>query len=485
MILVGQITKTLGEILEIPNYDLFLPHNIDHYERLKALIINRFFNREIAYDTTDYFRMRLNYYLEVNAPVYNKMLASEYVEFNPFQTEYIEESQNTSSDTTEGLMEGITAYDEKSQQSGMTNTRNNKEGYQGKSLAAVVNNQVSTDLNASLLSESVNESGDKETGEHKDYQETLDSVIDSNTEDKFHETKRVDYTSTRDTNQTDDRTTNKTDHKNQTGRQWNEQGNSNVHNLNVDSNTPQMMLFNVPNHYYGTGTPHNYGPVVTDEHGNQSYGEYLEGDLNALETEPREIDGGDTPWYNYATTAGNTLGHDSYQKSGNETYQISGDANIDDDLTREIVYNQSDTTDTETNSTRNIEKTDTRNDDTKGEHTITGNESTLFSRASNVNEHNKSDRIVQSNQQNDSKNEYAKAADLLSKTSAVLNAQERNDKNRNLFRGISNESTSNRMRTGRTGKSPSQLLLDYRETVTYSADQFMLGELENVFLQLF
>ena len=104
---MGLYSQTLGEILEIPNYTLFFPHEILNYDRLQNLIVSKFYNREIAYDTVDYFRMKLNYCLEINASRYNKMLSSEYVQTDPFMTDYIETSIKANREDNERMGEGI------------------------------------------------------------------------------------------------------------------------------------------------------------------------------------------------------------------------------------------------------------------------------------------------------------------------------------------------------------------------------------------
>lgn len=482
---MGVISKTLGEVLALPGYELFLDQDILYYDRFKALFINNFYNREIAYDTVDYFRMRLNYYLSLNAPVYNKMLRSEMVEFDPFMTDYMETNTETNSDTHEGTREKTFEGSERKRDSAKGHHSNNNERYQGKDLEHTAGSLTGTDVNAELYSEAENQAVDKKGQEHKSYEDHTTGNVTSKENQKYTEITDTDYTSNVKADRTSNRDINRVQDRNQSDRQWTERGNDKRHGLNVDSNTPMAMLFNEPNHYYGTGTPHDYGKVVTDAEGNQDYEHYGEGDISFMDSQPRQINGGDTPWYNYATGANNNIAHGNYDKSGTETYRINDTTNTGDEYEQHDTRDQTDNTHTEVEGTRDINYNENYKEDVNGSHDVNTETNELNSRTANSNAHSKGDRTEQTAGQKDSQNQYKKVADLLSHESERAKELYSQDTTRSLDRGISSDTRSRSVKSGRTMKSPSKLLEEYRNVITYSADKWFLGELEKVFLQIF
>lgn len=481
---MGIITKTLGEILDIPGYQLFLPHDIVDYEHLQDLVIAKFYNREIAYDTVDYFRMKFNYVLEINAPIYNKMLNSEYIEINPFETDY-RESTSASSE----------AVGEATTQSEFTGTRQNQftagntkagenTNYIGKSNSNTENNAVGTDFTGRLYSQADNKAVDRQYKERKDYVDTTDSTDKKVRERSYEETTDqhvdTDHTVQRDT----DRDVNQTVDRNQTGRNWTERGTSKAHNLDVDSDTPQAMLFNVPNHYMGTGTADDFGKVVNTTDG-QAYEHYLEDDIAQLDSKARTINGGDTPWFNYASGATNRLGHDNYERSGNETF-TQNDKNVTSDNTgmHEDGTKHTDSN-TVTTGSEHITDDNTFHEDVKGNHDITDNETTLDSTTSNSNEHTKSDTIKRDNGQTTARDAHQNLVARNTDNVGAMKSNSAKDSAMNKSTALTRQTAQTGGFKGRIGRSPSQLLKQYRETLTYSADMYMIAELEKCFLDIY
>lgn len=478
-------SKTLAEILDIPGYQLFLPHDIEEYERLQSLIVNRFYNREIAYDTVDYFRMRLNYYLEVNAPQYNKLLASEYVEFDPFMTDYREHTTEEIGSTQDATKEGIEGSRQSGESTSTGSVKRDRERYSGKDNTVGESNIVGTDVSGRLNSLAENISSDREFTEHKDYEEKLGQNVHSHSEKDYTENTVVDENIDHTINRQTDRDINRDTDAKQTARDWTERGTSKEHNLSVGSDTPQAMLFNVPNHYYGTGTADDFGEVVTDSDGNQHYQHYMEGDISAMDSEPRTINGGQTPWYNYASNANNNIGHDNYERSGTETFSRTQNDVTDDDVHMDesgnrILHRNTDVTGHET-----VDATETTDKWIKGSHDISDAESKLDSRTKNENEHEKTDSTESSNSQTTGRNSHVQynRSDTGSSTqrSGIENEQRNREVNRKTDTSVNRKDSW----SGRSMRSPSQLLIQYRNAAVFNADTWILDILERCFLQIF
>lgn len=477
---MGIISQTLGEILDIPNYQLFFPHEIMNYERLQSLIVNNFYNREIAYDTVDYFRMKLNYYLEINADRYNKMLSSERVTFDPFMSDYSEQyaTSNRNESIGHAERERETIDNTVDTVSGRTNTHNENT----KSTTDVVSGLVKdTTLDTKMLSNTndVNE----QTGQENSKTDTTGRSETNETENTVTDTTgntKTTQTAETTTDRTSDTTTKRTWNNNQTARDWSEKGNSSGHNLDVNSDTPMSMLFNTPNHYYGTGTAGDYGVASGD-----GYIPYMEEDINAMESSPRSINGGETPWYNYATSAGNRIGKDNYAKSGDETYSRSGDENT----SQNTVENETQ----HSTSNGNVDSTENQTSKVTG-NSVTDNSSNMVAEVSTKEnaERNINTNETEEQKGNTTQNAKSNTVFVSDKTSGDQTDTKTNEtgnregKRNKTFKEKTHSTDKTRVtRSGRTNRSPSKLLLEYRETLTYSADLFMMGELEKCFLQIY
>lgn len=477
---MGTISKTLSEVLEIPGYNLFLPHDILEYDHLQFMICQKFYNREISYDTVDYFRYRLNYYLELNAPRYNKLLESELVDFDPFMSDYRErsvgEQVKSSSQTGESMSQGKSSG---RRTSNRTHFKDN-ELYEGKENQTNFENTVGTDVAGRLNSTAENAASDREFTEHKDYTEHKEHSKQNITDRDYTEHKTSNETTDHTIDRTNDRTIDRKSDRSQTSREWTERGSSKGHNIDVNSDTPQAMLFNTPNHYYGTGTADEMGIVSGDV-----YTPYLEDDIEALDTQPRAINGGDTPWFNYASSAGNRLAHDNYDRSGTEKYAVNqADHDTDNYVFNETGNKSVDYTE-DKQGTEDITETEGYNEDISGNHDIKDNESKLESKTTNTNEHEKSDSTETRKGMRDGRNAHEKNIDRHNWFA------ERDSRTEQMVTGRSAETTADNHRDiretyrGRFNRSPSKLLDEYRSTVLFSADEYMLSQLEACFLQVF
>lgn len=477
---MGQISPTLAELLEIPNWTPFWEHNILNYEHLKEMIIQKFYLREIAYDTPDYFRVKLNYVLEVNAPIYNKMLASEYVDINPFVTDYHEETFESTTSGSENYAD--TSGLNKVKQGGVRSGSSSKAVDNSEGKSNVTNNdaKASVNYNANLFSSAENTFQDEKDQSNKTHDETKTGKKDYTLGKTWNET--INYTD--DTNQTVDTTSerdiDRNTNSNQTARDWTEKGNSKAHNLDVNSDTPQSMLFNTPNHYMGTGTADDYG--IASGNG---YTPYLEEDIDRLDVEPRSINGGDTPWFNYASSANNRLGHDNYSRSGTETYARNQTDVTNDDLTKneelqKTLVHDSDRKGT-SNDTFNQNTTDT--DNYTEDETI--NRESVGSTGYDSNEHGSQtyqENLLGNKDSRDARETIKRSAN---RAHSDTWESEGNQAAKKYNRGTSGNVKNMRKIEGRSFKSPSALLNEYRATLTYSADLYMLDKLEACFLQIF
>lgn len=507
---MGLYNLTLDELVTAtptPVIDPGLP--IAGLEGLTERIYDEFGQREIGFETPGLFIRKLNNKLKILAPNYNRMLAAQFIEFDPFVTDYIEDFNRADSDKHFKEHEG---YKEVSSYAGDT-TRNSQiegtESYQQSITQDTEEAEVGKKLTGKLASESINESHDKETTSTTD--KTINETYEENTkvDTTGHEEGSSDRTWTEDSDRTysetedfdgtgsQNDTTTETSTDNQTGREWTENGNNQGHVLDVRSDTPQAMLFNEPNHYYGTGRAHDYGEVYDKADGGQGYAHYPEAEPDTFDTGSYDIGGGDTPWFNYASEATNHTEHSSYDKSGTETYSRDGSKN--GSLARETTdTHNKETEGTDTTNKEGTDNTDTTKDTTSNETgtkdhtqeniekvTATGTETALDSSARNTHEAGSEDN-TNSRQQavvgSDKK-------DTQTTNSSNSFTSDKHQTNKGSGRRTKNQehvgSTSSSVRKGRVMRSPSDLITEYRRTLTFSADLWLFTELDELFLNVF
>lgn len=510
-------TMTLAEVLDLPNFNLFEEHHILAYDRLKKVITDAFYEREIAYETPQYFKRKLNHFLEVRADNYNRMLKAQLIEIDPFMTEYLEtfdeelsEARKKHHNKEEIARDKDTTIVEKYDKA-------ENETYDGSGTSTHEQENVGVGVKGVLFSEATNSNDDSEKQSTKNstegitYREDKDTTIARTEDTKFNETKdgtldktvETTYNEDKDTtvNETKNGTTNTNKSHNQTGRNWTENGSTQGHTLDVHSDTPQAMLFNEPNHYYGTGRAHDYGEVVTDSQGNDSYQHYPETEPSEIDAGSYQIGGGDTPWFNYASSADNHTGHDSYAKQGTETFQQSDTEsatdvtttdrtdNTDTESTKNEVTDES--THEETENTKNLTVSETDNVDTVGTKNTTYSETTSelehadHSATKNTDENTKEDK---------KENEYfdEQTTAIHTKDNTFESSSSKSNSAKEIEGSVEHGGEKSHIRTnarelkrGRTMRSPSKLLDEYRETLMYNADMWLLGELKPLFLALY
>ena len=502
-------TKTISDLIKA-HYPLFDPTlEIYDYEGLQRAIIDRFYSREIAYETPDLFRIKLNAALRLRKDSYNKMMYSQMIAIDPFVTEYmVIDAHERHADKTNNSKNYIQGTASNSTQVQNTDT-NFGETYKAGQTTQHNKENVGTEVNGKLYSEAQNQ----QTGinENDTRSLTKNETIDTNegivrdltrnevtdeTENKIRDLTRKEVTNEEMNKQTDkqvDTNTATTHNHNQTGRNWTENGNSRDHSLDVNSNTPQGMLFNTPQAYYGTGKEDTHGTINSDG----SVSDFAE----ANEYTGANVGDSDYPWYNYASNANNHTHHDSYNKAGTETFTQSDDDNqTKGETTSETIAQTTDTTKniTEhetTDTTTHIAKDTTEHestdrtlhttDSTTERETNDKTTNTVDAKAVNSNEHSKTDNTANENYKEEGVNHYAK--DNTQSTGYTGNTATKVDES---YHERGDEKThghvdNNSVRKGRSGKSPAQLLREYRETLTFNATMWILGELEPLFLQLY
>lgn len=514
---MGEITMTLQEVLAIPRFNLFEPHNYIDYDHVTKMIIDHYIDREIAYETADLFKLKLNHTLEMYEGNYNKMLKAQLIDIDPFVTEYIVSDVAASTKTRRDDKHGSTTVRDNDTSSYKASTGSFTEGYGDTTTTDHKKDNVSTDIIGKLQSEATNKVGneisDRTTNETTNTTRT--EKIDKTTDDTFKRVEDEDKTRERTQNETTDYTESKeiaetvnrtkqednTSTDNQTDRKWTENGSTEGHQLGVASDTPQAMLFNEPNHYYGTGRAHNYGVVKQDVNGNDYYEHYPETEPQNIDSGSYEIGSGDTPWFNYASAAQNTSGHNSYTKNGTETYSKGGTSNTstkddtetsrtedtDSDKTVDLTENETTATDKTTDETRKVTESTEENEttdvtDNETEHISTDTQEAV---ARNLNEHTKQD-ITEGETYNE---QTAKTYDKNGTNKAdISNNQKVNEQielAESRARKEKSDSNTKAVRKGRTMRSPSQLLAEYRTTLTFNADLWLLSELKPLFLELY
>lgn len=453
---MGEICFNLHELLALPGFTLFDDAVMSKYafaDDLQHKIIDHFYMREIAYDTPDYFRLKLNSKLNVLSDNYNKMLQSQLIEIDPFITEYMETTDNGHRDLHTNINTDNTGIRKTDRNTGTTSSSNGTENYKQTGSDTHQKDNTSVMVNGKLASEASNE----------DVDETTNRQLDRTTTTDYSETKDI----TENVDTTDTESNKGTDV--QTGRTWTEKGSSQAHNLDVHSDTPQAMLFNEPNHYYGTGRAHDYGVVTTDADGNQSYQHYPELEPKDIDSHSYHIGGGDTPWFNYASGADNKSGHDSYDKSGTETYQKSA------------------TNDTSKSGNTSRTETDEISGD-KTEKTTETEDGTLKREtgfAKNISENTKQDDKQQETFKADNTVDFDRGTTNKSYTDVRSGFTENKDAKSDT-KSTEHEHTGNtQVRKGRSQKSPSELLESYRKTLQFNADMWLFTQLEPLFLGIF
>lgn len=444
---------TLSDVTRIEGFQLFQPHNYVDYEHVKQIIMDEYGEQEIAYPTPDMFKRKLNHALALRENNYNKMLQAQLIEIDPFVTEYIMNEGKAISKSFED--EGV-KHEERVDRGVKQYTAEKTTGSEstGEEHTLDHSKQNADTLNSGkLFSEAENTNSEttrkltKDATGHEEWTENTEQNVDTN----------IDKTS-------NDQTTD-----NQTGRQWTEKGSNEGHNLDVHSDMPQAMLFNQPQRYYGTGREHTEGIVTQDAEGNPVVSDFPETDPKQIDSARLGSDPGDSPYYNYATTADNKTGHDSYAKEGTETYQKNGSSNKTETETQteDTTKNVAGTKDTE----ENLKEDETTNDGT--------------GRALNSNEHVKSDEY------HDEAYKEAgtgnKQTDTLGTSKGQLDRDEGEDtiRKEDRFTKSGTDTEDTRVYKGRRMMSPSKLLEEYRETLNFNADMWLLGELESLFLTIF
>lgn len=439
---------TLNDLLRIPDYKVFDDFDYICYDRVKELIIQEYGEREIGFETPDKFRSKLNYYLGIRCPVYNKMLESQLIQIDPFMTEYIvtEGKESTRTKTKEGEKTGTHDYREDNNYSfgstdvATTGTETGTDGHKQE--------QTDTTFRGKLYSRAENVSKDSETN--------MTGSTDTDTD--YHETKDTDVT------ETGSKTTEINASDNQTGRTWTEKGDSSGHTLQVHSDTPQAMLFNQPSWLTGAGRTHTEGKLV-----NGQLQQFAEADPSQIDTANLTFNSGEDPYYQYASTGDNNTGHDSYNKEGTETFNVSHTNNTKEDSSKT------------TSGTDEINGTKTENTDTTQDTTV----SELQSTSENTDEHEKTDG-TQALQYSGDMSRDTTGTEKTQESETQNNIRDRQtdtDRNRNVHG--KEDTDRHEVRKGRTMRSPSQLLNDYRSTLNYNADMWLIGELEPLFLGIY
>lgn len=443
---MAQYTMTLQEVLqEIPTPLINPEILIYDKEHLEKSLINHFLFREIAFNTPEQFKWKLNAYIAERAQSYNKMFTSQLIEIDPFVTDYIVQSNSGSQKFHEIKDDKQTQFNKRDSNYSSDLSSDSTENYKDTDEAKHYKENTGVELKAKLNSESENKNNrqDKETSLSHD--ETTTETKEKTTDTTESATGNKEYT------------------HNQTARGWTEKGSSSGHNLDVHSNTPQAMLFNTPPTFAGTGRMGSEGKDLNTENPKH----FAESDPSSFDSAAYTFNSGDSPWFNYATDANNKIGHDSYSKEGTETFSQ--------------VDNTTETNNKTSNESSNEDISGTKNYTENGTENVSGSDSRSF----NANEHFKGDTKSQEN----IKETTSSIADTVkaNTTKRVDNTNVTADtaSNRNQHNTQEKSTSDESVRKGRTMRSPSKLLDEYRQTLTFNADLWLFGELEPLFMQLF
>lgn len=480
-----------------------LIYDREHFEKG---LVNHFLFREIAFDTEEKFIWKLNAYVAERANSYNKMFTSQLIEIDPFVTDYmVIESQGKTSvdehkrDTKQEFNKRDSVYTSDTSSDSTENYSDTDENKHYKENSGV-------ELKAKLNSESENKNSRSEKATSLTHDETETEGIkttknytkDNTTEETINKTIKgsedinVTGRTTSDTDKNINTTNDTTFNHNQTGRQWTENGSSSRHNLDVHSDTPQAMLFNTPPHYTGTGRSGVEGQTEQLNH-------YAETSPTGFDSNSYTFNSGDAPWFNYASDANNQVGHDSYSKNGTETFtQTDTTANKGSQTEGESVEGHStndtdrDYTETQNTTDKTIAK-ETYAENTSSDRNRTDKYSDVGSeeagasdsRSLNANEHVKGDSKAQENYKEEGASSYNQTNVNIGKRADNTSSKNDTASNRTQKNNQDTETNNNSVRKGRTMRSPSQLLAEYRETMTFNADLWIYGELEPLFMQLY
>lgn len=443
---MAQYTMTLQEVLqEIPTPLINPDILIYDKEHLEKSLINHFLFREIAFNTPEQFKWKLNAYIAERAQSYNKMFTSQLIEIDPFVTDYIVQSNSGSQKFHETKDDKQTQFNKRDSNYSSDLSSDSTENYKDTDEAKHYKENTGVELKAKLNSESENKNirQDKETSLSHD--ETTTETKEKTTDTTESATGNKDYT------------------HNQTARGWTEKGSSSGHNLDVHSNTPQAMLFNTPPTFAGTGRMGSEGKDLNTENPKH----FAESDPSSFDSAAYTFNSGDSPWFNYATDADNKIGHDSYSKEGTETFSQAD--------------NTTETNNKTSNESSNEDISGTKNYTENGTENVSGSDS----RSLNANEHFKGDTKSQEN----IKETTSSTADTVkaNTTKRVDNTNVTADtaSSRNQHNTQEKSTSDESVRKGRTMRSPSKLLDEYRQTLTFNADLWLFGELEPLFMQLF
>lgn len=443
---MAEYTMTLQEVIQETKTPLLNPTLVIYdREHLEQSIINHFLFREIAFSTPEQFKWKLNAYVAERAQSYNKMFTSQLIEIDPFVTDYIVQSNSGNQKIKETKEDIQTQFNNRDSTYTSDTSSDSTENYKDSDESKHYKENTGVELKAILTSESENKNNRQDKTTSLSHDETTSETTDT----------------TKNNTKTENNSKNET--HSQTARAWTEKGSSSGHNLDVHSDTPQAMLFNTPPDYTGTGRMHSEGKNL----GTEQATHYPESDPANFDTASYAYNSGDSPWFNYASSADNKIGHDSYSKEGTETFTKTDSV-------------------TETKSSIDDE---TLNSKTKGSKEFTEhgteNVSGSDSRSLNSNEHTKGDTKTQENYKDSAsstadtvKNNIGKRAD-----STATKTDTASNRNQNNTHETSKNDES--VRKGRTMRSPSKLLDEYRQTLTFNADLWLFGELEPLFMQLF
>ena len=443
---MAEYTITLQEVMEIIPTPLINPElKIYDKEHLEKSIINHFLFREIAFNTPEQFKWKLNTYLAERAQSYNKMFTSQLIEIDPFVTDYIVQTNSGSQKFHETKEDKQSKFDNRDSTYTSDTSSDSTENYKDTDESKHYKENTGVELKAKLNSESENKNSREDKAGSLSHNETTETTTDKTTDTTEATTGNKDFT------------------HNQTAKAWTEKGSSSGHNLDVHSDTPQAMLFNTPPDFTGTGRMHSEGKNLNT----QTAEHYAESNPSSFDTASYAYNGGDSPWFNYASSADNKIGHDSYSKEGTETFAQS-------DNTKE---------------TENKTKNETSNEEVNGSKDFTEksteNKSGSDSRSFNANEHTKGDTKSQENYRETAASTADTVSSNVGKRADNTNTKSDSASNRNQHNMHESSSSDESVRKGRTMRSPSKLLDEYRQTLTFNADLWLFGELEPLFMQLF
>lgn len=497
---------TYEEVCSIPNYELFEPDlGLWNEEHVKRLIYNAYRYKEIEFDTPDRFKNRLNHYLRLRAKVYNDKWKAAFLEFDPLVTDYIDERVNE-----------ISIVKEKNVNDAMTDTFSKNTGLSESKQTGGNNwsetggeknlkNKADTMMKGTLFSSAENQETDGEVNVTEGIKTSADKTgtgekhrtDDTTITERVRDTGNKDYTKQTVSNEdyASFENTDKNGTENQTEGNWTEKGVSDGHKLNVSSDTPVPMLFNQPAHIYGTGRTGIKGKVKTDANGNQYLEDFYESDPKQFDFSAYDVGSGESPWFNYASGADNNISQDSYDKSGTNTYKRDssevGNKNIvgdrDANVNEEYEESHANTKTTDRDDLLQSDETSKETSSETGSKDTTNDkvEHVSDSKTVNTDEDVKQDEFsVESNIGATTKTHTAD----VSTDGRVHNYGDSESNTRTKDKSKRDERSSNdvsRVKKGRSFKSPSALMAEYRNLLTFNPDEWLLAEIRPLFSDLY